>query len=206
MATTLRGLYAITPDTLDTPQLLESVEQALAGGVKMIQYRHKSAERSRREHEARAVLALCRRYGAALIVNDDWRLAVEVGADGAHLGREDGDLPTARRELGADRVLGVSCYAAGENAVAAKRAGADYVAFGSVFPSITKPGAVRAPLELLGRAKREVGLPVCAIGGITLENAPSALAAGADLLAVITDLFAVADIAARARAYSHLFP
>lgn len=206
MATTLRGLYAITPDMLDTPQLLQSVEQALAGGVKMIQYRHKSAEPSRREHEARALLALCRRYGAALVVNDDWRLAVAVGADGAHLGREDGDLPTARRELGADRVLGVSCYAAVENAVAAKRAGADYVAFGSLFPSITKPGAVRAPLELLGRAKREVGLPVCAIGGITLEHAPSVLAAGADMLAVISDLFAAADIAARARAYSRLFP
>lgn len=206
MATTLRGLYAITPDAQDTVQLLESVEQALAGGVRLIQYRRKIAERPRRELEARALLELCRRYGAALIVNDDWRLAVEVGADGAHLGREDGDLPTARRELGADRVLGVSCYASVAHAVEAKRAGADYVAFGSLFPSITKPEAVRAPLELLGRAKREVGLPVCAIGGITLDNAPSVLAAGADLLAVITDLFAAPDVAARARAYVRLFP
>jgi thiamine-phosphate pyrophosphorylase len=153
------------------------------------------------------MLRICRAAGARLIINDDVWLAVEIGADGAHLGTGDapgGSLLAAREALGPKRILGVSCYndlALGEEAA---RAGADYIAFGSMFPSRTKPGAVRAPLELLGEAKRRFGLPVAAIGGITLDNAPQLLDAGADILAVVSDLFDAMDIKARAEAYQRL--
>jgi thiamine-phosphate pyrophosphorylase len=136
-----------------------------------------------------------------LIINDDVALALALDAEGAHLGRDDGDLSLAREEL-KGRILGASCYDQLPLARAAVAAGADYVAFGSVFASPTKPGAVRAPLSLF---KNDLGVPLCAIGGITLANAPQAIAAGADLLAVISDLFDAPDVAARARAYGKLF-
>ena len=135
------------------------------------------------------------------IVNDDVELALAVRADGVHLGREDGDLAAARARL-PGRLLGASCYDRPELARRAVAAGADYVAFGSVFPSPTKPAADRAPLALFAL---ELGVPKVAIGGITLENAPQVLAAGADCVAVITDLFDAPDVAARARAYGRLF-
>jgi thiamine-phosphate pyrophosphorylase len=134
-------------------------------------------------------------------VNDDVDIALAVGANGAHLGGEDGDLAIARSKL-AGKILGVSCYDDLERAKAAVSAGASYVAFGSVFPSPTKPGAVRAPLALF---RSDLGVPLCAIGGITLQNAPALVAAGASLLAVISDLFEAPDIAARAAAYRQLF-
>lgn len=201
----LKGLYAVTPDLADAADLLRRVRLALQGGVKLLQYRNKAAAPDVRREQAGALLGLCREFGAGLVVNDDLALAAEIGADGAHLGREDGDLAAARAALGAGKILGVSCYAELERAQEAKRNGADYVAFGSFFASPTKPGAVRAPLELLARAKREVGLPVAAIGGITLENAPQLIAAGADLLAVISDLFEAPDIRGRAATYTQLF-
>ena len=130
-------------------------------------------------------------------------LALASGADGVHLGRDDGALGAARRRLG-DRLLGASCYDRLDVARTALAAGADYVAFGSVYPSTTKPGAVRAPLGLF-TAARALGAPIVAIGGITLERAGEVLRAGADCLAVISDLFDAPDIAARARAYANLF-
>jgi thiamine-phosphate pyrophosphorylase len=154
------------------------------------------------------MLRICRAAGAKLIINDDVWLAVEIGADGAHLGRDDapgGSLAAARDALGPKRILGVSCYNEIALAEEAAAAGADYVAFGSMFPSRTKPGAVHAPLDLLGEAKRRVGLPVAAIGGITLDNAQQVIAAGADMLAVVSDLFDAMDIKARAEAYQQLF-
>jgi thiamine-phosphate pyrophosphorylase len=195
----LRGLYAITPDTGDTARLLAQVRAALEGGVALLQYRRKSGSAA----EAREIVALARRHGTAVIVNDDLELALEAGADGAHLGREDGDLAAARRRL-PKGILGASCYNDLDAARAAVSAGADYVAFGSVFPSPTKPGAVRAPLALFAHA-RDFGVPLAAIGGITLANAPQVLAAGASLLAVISDLFEAPDIAERARQYGKLF-
>jgi thiamine-phosphate pyrophosphorylase len=136
-----------------------------------------------------------------LIINDDVELALAVDADGAHLGRDDGDFSTARKKL-KGKILGASCYDRLDLAQAAVAAGADYVAFGSVFASPTKPQAVRAPLSLF---KNDLGVPKCAIGGITLANAPRAIAAGADLLAVISDVFDAPDIAERCRAYGKLF-
>ena len=197
----MRGLYAITPDLADTAALLRKVEEALKAGVAMLQYRNKIISKDKRLLQARALAPLARGYGVPFIVNDDVEIALAVGANGAHLGREDGDLGAARAQL-TGRILGASCYDDLEKARAAALAGADYVAFGSVFPSPTKPDAIRAPLSLF---KTRLGIPLCAIGGITLENAPGLIAAGADLLAVISDLFDAPDIGARAAAYGELF-
>ena len=194
----LRGLYAITPEA--GADIVERVQRALDGGIAALQYRRKHAQSL---DEASALAKLCRARAVPFIVNDDLELAIAANADGVHLGKDDGDLAAARPRL-KGRILGVSCYDSLERAAKAVAAGADYVAFGSVFPSPTKPGAVRAPLELF-REARALGVPLAAIGGITLANAPSVLAAGADALAVITDLFDAADIAGRARAYGKLF-
>lgn len=205
---TLRGLCAVTLDDMLLPRLSALVKAALDGGTPIVQYRNKSASRALRRAQAAEMLRICRGAGARLIINDDVWLAVEIGADGAHVGRGDspgGSLAAAREALGPKRILGVSCYNDLALAEEAAAAGADYIAFGSMFPSRTKPGAVRAPLELLTEAKRRFGLPVAAIGGITLENAPQLLAAGADLLAVVSDLFDAMDIRARAEAYQKLF-
>lgn len=204
MAAFPAGLYALTPDVPDTAALVARVGAAIAGGATAVQYRNKPADPLLRAEQARALAALCRTAGVPLIVNDDLELAIAVDGAGAHLGREDGDLAAARRRLGTGRLLGASCYDRLELAERAAAAGADYVAFGSVFASPTKPTAVRAPLALLGAARR-LGRPVVAIGGITLANAPQAIAAGADALAVITALFDAGDVAARARAFSALF-
>ena len=190
----LRGLYAITPEA---PDALARVRRALEGGIALLQYRRKQRDLD----EAREIAALARRYHVPLIVNDDVELALELDAAGAHLGRDDGDLGVARRRL-AGRILGASCYNNAELARRAIDAGADYVAFGSVFASPTKPHAVRAPLALFAL---EASVPLCAIGGITLENARQAIDAGADLLAVVSDLFDAPDIAARAAQYRKLF-
>ena len=185
----LRGLYAITPDGLPEATLLAKAEAVLAGGAAVLQLRDKSDDAARRLRLAQALAALCRRFGARFIVNDDLALALAAGADGLHLGVDDGDLLAARRALPPGAILGASCYADIELARRAVAAGADYVAFGAVHPSSTKPLAVRAPLSLLGRARAELGVPVCAIGGITLANAAEIVAAGADLIAVVSDLF-----------------
>ena len=192
----LRGLYAITPEADDVER---KVRLALEGGIALLQYRNKLGDRA----QAAAIVRMARDYHVPVIVNDDVELALELDAAGAHLGRDDGELGAARERLGA-RILGASCYNQLERARAAVRSGADYVAFGSVFASPTKPGAPRAPLSLFSDA-RTLGVPLAAIGGITLENAPQLVAAGADLLAVISDLFHASDIRARARAYGKLF-
>ena len=201
----LRGLYAITPDAIEQDDLLTRVQAALRGGVSIVQYRDKQRDAASRSEMAHALGALCRRYGACFMVNDDLALALAIDADGVHLGADDGDLVAARQALGPGKLLGVSCYAEFSLARAAVAAGADYVAFGAVFPSPTKPHAPRAPLSLFGRCRDELGIPACAIGGITRDNAPALVAAGAGLLAVITDLFAASDIESRARSFQHLF-
>lgn len=199
------GLYAVTPDEADTVRLLGLVEQVLAGRPALLQYRNKLAAPALRREQARALLTACRRAGVPLVINDDLALALEIGADGAHLGRDDGDPARARRTLGPGRILGVSCYNEWSRAEAGARAGADYVAFGAMFVSPTKRQAARAPLALIERARRELAVPVAAIGGITLDNAASLVAAGAHLVAVISDLFAAADPARRAAAYRVLW-
>jgi thiamine-phosphate pyrophosphorylase len=196
---TLRGLYAITPDDGGSGELLDKVAAALEGGISLLQYRRKKGSVA----EARDIVKLARSRGVPVIVNDDVALALEVGADGAHLGREDGDVGAARKQL-RGKILGVSCYNELALARTARDKGADYVAFGSVFSSPTKPSAVRAPISLFAQA-RSLGLPLAAIGGITLANAREVIDSGANLLAVISDLFDSPDIAARAAQYGKLF-
>lgn len=199
------GVYAITPETADTEHLLMQVEAALAGGVAAVQYRDKSDDVARRHEQASELVALCRPFGVPLIVNDDLRLADLCDADGVHLGRDDASLREARIILGRGKLIGASCYQSLELALAAQAAGADYVAFGSFFASPTKPVAGRAGLDLLREAAPLIHLPLVAIGGITLGNAPQLLDAGADSLAVLSALFDAPDIRAAARALNQLF-
>lgn len=201
----IRGLYAVTPDCTDTASLLHKVEAAIAGGARLVQYRNKSATEALRCEQALALANLCRRRGVLFIVNDSVELATQAGADGVHLGAGDGSVPEARRRLGDGKIVGASCYGALSNALEAQRAGASYVAFGSFFASSVKPGAARAPVALLTEAKRAIGIPVVAIGGITPENAQQLIAAGADAVAVISALFDTADVEAAARRFSQLF-
>lgn len=197
------GLYALTdPDLLPEAVLAERVAAAVRGGARIVQYRDKGADAAARQRRGRAVLEACRAHGALCIINDDAALATALGADGVHLGRDDGDLAAARALVGPDRLVGVSCYDRLELAEAAVAAGADYVAFGSVWPSGTKPAAVRAPLDLLSRAARRLPVPVVAIGGINRDNAAATIAAGAHCVAVIRDLFAAADPRAAAQVLS----
>jgi thiamine-phosphate pyrophosphorylase len=204
----LRGLYVITPENPDAADWMARVGAALSGGARILQYRDKSGDAARQRETARALRALTCEHGALFIVNDSVPLALAVDADGVHLGGDDGDLLDAREALGEDRILGASCYADFAHARAAVRAGADYVAFGAVFASPTKPHAVHTGLGLFGRCRDELGIPACAIGGITRENAASVVAAGADMLAVISDVFeagGAAAIEARVRVYQTLF-
>ena len=202
----LSGLYAITDAALQEPeQLPERVARAIDGGARLVQYRDKSGDRAARLHQARVLAGLCRARGALLIINDDTRLAADSGADGVHLGRDDGDPAAARRRLGAGAIIGVSCYDQWPRALEAVEQGADYIAFGRFFPSRTKPQAVQASLDLIRRAKQQLALPVAAIGGITPHNGAQLVAAGADMLAVVQGVFAAADISQAASAYAALF-
>jgi thiamine-phosphate pyrophosphorylase len=202
----LRGLYAITPDEADSSQLEQRVRTLFGAAARQcaaLQYRNKSAGEAIRLEQARRLAALARMNGVPFIVNDDVRLAIAVGADGVHLGRDDGDLGAARAVL-RGKLLGVSCYDSVAAARSAVAAGADYVAFGSVFPSATKPGAVCAPLRLFEEAKG-LAVPLVAIGGITPQNAAEVLRAGADALAVISALFDAPDVGAKAQEFGRLF-
>lgn len=202
----LRGLYVVTDAALTPgPRLVEAVEQALAGGACWVQYRDKAAhDNARRLNEARALRAVCLAHGAGFIVNDDPELALACGADGVHVGADDAPLAQARERLGPHAIIGVSCYNRLELARAAVADGADYVAFGSFYPSTTKPEAVAADPDLL-RASRTLERPLCAIGGITADNAPPLVAAGADLIAVVSAVFAAADVCAASQRLAGLF-
>lgn len=205
MKAAVRGLYAVTPDIADTAELTAKVEAALAGGASVVQYRNKVAGADSRAAQARALQQLCRLKHVPLIINDRLELAISVDAAGLHLGKDDGSLVEARARLGAGKLLGVSCYNRIDSAVSAVQAGADYVAFGSFFPSTVKPGAVHAPAALLREAKRKLGVPIVAIGGITLDNAAQLISAGADAVAVISALFSSPDIRLAAERFSGLF-
>ena len=200
-----RGLYAITPDEPDTERLLALVQAALNGGAAIVQYRNKVANLEFRHEQALALQRICRAAGVPLIVNDDLEIALAIDADGLHLGGEDGDLAAARSRLGPDKLLGASCYNRLELAIEARDLGADHVAFGAMYISSTKPGAIRAPLELFGQAAASVGLPAVAIGGITLDTTPPLIRAGAHAAAVISALFNAPDVTQRARDFNRLF-
>jgi len=188
----LQGLYAVTPATPDTALLVAKVAAALDGGAAAVQYRSKELASAAREAQARALARVLAARGGVYIVNDDPELAKAVGADGVHIGEDDASIGAARELLGPERLIGVSCYDDFARAERAIADGADYVAFGSFFPSGTKPQARRADVTLLARA-RTLGVPVVAIGGITAGNARFLIDAGADAVAVISDVFDHAD-------------
>ena len=209
MEKTINGLYIITPAINPAIQnthidrhyenLRRDVEFALQGGASVVQYRDKSTDRLRRLNEAGELLALCNHYDATFIINDDVELAAAIAAHGVHLGGDDVPLPEARRRLGAEAIIGASCYNRLDLAVRAQQQSADYVAFGRFFPSRTKPQAVQADVELLRQAKRQLSVPIVAIGGITAQNGAQLVAAGADMLAVVAAVFSHHDITAAAR-------
>lgn len=190
----IAGLYAVTPDEPVTSRLVALVIGALEGGVRWIQYRNKTAGPNLLREQALALRAACERYGAHLIVNDHVGLAREINAAGVHIGAADGEISAARDAIGRSRILGVSCYASVGLAQAAERSGADYIAFGSVFASTTKPQAPRAVLGLFAQARAQgIALPLVGIGGITLHNIGELIGSGADAAAVIAALFSDPD-------------
>ena len=201
----IKGLYAITPDELNTATLLHKVRLALQGGAQVLQYRNKSADPALKFQQALALRQLTREFETTFIVNDDAQLATQVDADGVHLGGEDGSVAAARALLGGTKIIGVSCYNRLSLAREAVQQGADYVAFGAFFPSSIKPDAVKAELALLQTARKELGIPVVAIGGITQQNGVSLIEAGASALAVISALWNAADIKTGAQEFSTLF-
>jgi len=216
----LSGLYAIipqipnrilsrvpgtTPSPATRPSLATQVTQAIAGGARLIQYRDKDGDAAERLRTAHSLLAVCRAAAVPLIINDDLDLAARIGADGVHLGRDDPDPRAARSRLGATAIIGVSCYDQLQRALQAQAIGADYVAFGRFFPSVTKPLAVQVTPELLRRARRHLRIPLVAIGGVTPENGALLIAAGADMLATVDAVFGHSDIRAAAAAFDALF-
>lgn len=208
MRTEINGLYAITPDMTNTAELIAVTRQALAGGARLVQYRNKAADDALRLEQAGALLQLCQTFSVPLIVNDHVDVAVEIGANGVHLGRKDvaiTGIAAVRRRLGTGKIIGASCYNRLEAAIEAERQGVDYVAFGTFFISATKPSAVVASTNLLRQARQKLSIPIVAIGGITLDNAAALMAQGADAVAVINALFNAPDIRAMAEKFSHLF-
>jgi thiamine-phosphate pyrophosphorylase len=204
MSRTISGLYAVTPELADSVLLRSKVEAVLRGGARVVQYRNKAADERLRHDQALQIARLCRDAGACFIVNDSIELAHDVAADGVHLGKDDVGVSAARALLGPGKLIGVSCYNQLWRARDAVAQGADYVAFGSLFPSPTKPGAVMASRDLL-RAAKEFSLPIVAIGGITPDNAAGLIEAGADSVAVVSAVFDAPDIEGAARRIARLF-
>jgi thiamine-phosphate pyrophosphorylase len=202
----LKGLYAITDERLIAEEhFSEAIEAALQGGANIIQYRDKSDNQQKRLQQAQTLRALCTRYDATCIINDDIELAKAVNADGVHLGQDDTELAHARQSLGDKAIIGISCYNDIELALTAERNSADYVAFGTMFSSPTKPDAVTAGPDIISQAKKQLSVPVCAIGGITEENIYLLVQHQGDMAAVISSLFAADDIKHRARLLSQHF-
>lgn len=202
----LRGPYVITDPHLILPTtLVETVAQAIEGGAGLVQYRHKGQDRGLRQRQAEELAALCQEAAVPLIVNDDIELAERCGAQGIHLGRTDASIAQARRRLGAEALIGVSCYNELDRALGAEAEGADYVAFGSMYPSPTKPTASHASPDLIHQARRQLSIPICAIGGITPDNALAVIEAGADMVAVISAVFGTRDPRAATQRLAALF-
>ncbi len=191
----LKGLYAITDERLITEEdFRQKVELALLGGSKIIQYRDKSSNQKKRLQQASTLRSICEQYQALCIINDDIELSKAVNAHGVHLGKDDVSLTKARQALGNDAIIGVSCYNDLSLAIDAEKNSADYVAFGAMFSSSTKPEAINADIDIISNAKQQLSIPVCAIGGITDKNIQLLIQQGVDMAAVISILFASNDI------------
>ena len=202
----LRGLYLITDETLTPYERIEEyLIPAFEGGTRILQLRDKHLDDEALFPVAERIQALCREFGVTFIINDRIDLANELNADGLHIGRDDEGYELARRILGRKKIIGVSCYGDLFRAKEMEHKGADYVAFGSFFTSSTKPQAPTISSSLMGEAKRMIRIPVCGIGGITAENASLLANQGADMLAVISDVWCAPDIKARCELLSGLF-
>ena len=201
----VNGVYAITPDLIDTTSLVMLTQQALIGGVRLVQYRNKVADKFLKLEQAALLSHLCKKFNTPLIINDDLDLAIKVGADGVHLGKEDMTVVEARCRLGPEKIIGASCYNQLRYAIKAENYGADYVAFGAFFISITKPDAVSASINLLCQAKQHLQIPVVAIGGIDPENIAKLVYKGADAVAVSRSLFNSDDTQSEAKKLVRIF-
>lgn len=200
----MQGLYLVTPNWDDTDRLLDVTGQALAAGARLVQYRHKDAAPALRLEQATALLALCRRHGRPLVVNDHLALCREIGADGVHVGGTDASVAEARAALGPDLIVGASCYGDLDRAHAAAAAGASYVAFGGFYPSLVKKYTFTTEPAILDQA-RALGVPCVIIGGMTPDNAAHLVARGADMVAAITSVYQAADPAGAVRRFNALF-
>lgn len=205
MQANLKGLYLVTPDWDDTDRLVAVSEAGLRGGAALLQYRHKTASDALRREQAAALLALCRRHGKPFIINDYPELCVELDADGVHVGGTDASVAAVREQVGASRILGASCYGSLDMAQAAQAAGASYVAFGGFYPSRIKKYEVSTPVDIVTRAGKTLALPNVVIGGMTRDNAAPLVAAGADMVAVISSVYFADDPEAAARDLMNLF-
>lgn len=202
----LQGLYVITDPVLTPPNQLETrVQSALKGGAKIVQFRDKTHSARQRQTQAQMLRQLTHRFGACLIINDDVELCQMVAADGVHLGQDDLSVSEARQRLGEQFIIGATCHGSIALAAAAEAAGADYLAFGRFFPSATKPGAPPASLDDIAPFLQTTTRPCVAIGGITLNNAPTMISAGFSMVAVVHDIFGQPNIAHRCRQYQTLF-
>jgi thiamine-phosphate pyrophosphorylase len=201
----MRGLYLVTPDWEDTDRLLATTGQALEAGAVLVQYRNKTASADLRREQASALLALCRRHGRPLIINDHVDLCVLLDADGVHVGGLDAPVAAVRAALGPSRIVGASCYGQFALAQAAQDAGASYVAFGGFYPSKVKVYEVSTPLPIVAQAKAQLRVPVVVIGGMTAANAQPLVALGADLVAAISSVYSAEDAGAAAREFVAMF-
>lgn len=201
----MRGLYLVTPNWDDTERLIAVTDAALGAGAALVQYRHKEAVPDLRHEQATALLALCRRHGRPLVINDHIDLCQAIDADGVHLGHTDGGVREARTLLGKDKIVGASCYGELALARAAVEAGASYVAFGGFYPSAVKKYTFVTPPELLDQARAEFSVPIVIIGGMTPANAAPLVARGIDLVAAITSVYGARAPAEAARAFGALF-
>ncbi|MBL8498800.1 thiamine phosphate synthase [Nitrosomonas sp. JL21] len=199
------GLYAITPDLMDTDALLSRTQQAIVGGARIVQYRNKLAHRSVLIEQARLLLQLCRDYQVPLIINDYVDMAADIDADGVHLGQDDTKINDAKKLLGQNKIIGVSCYNRLDLAIRAEREGASYVAFGACFPSLTKPDAVPVTLDIMDQASQSISIPMVAIGGIRLTNAKPLIENGCAAIAVCNELFFAKEIACTAAQFAQMF-
>lgn len=205
-AASLSGLYVITDPSLipQNPEALSfAVKEALMGGARIVQYRNKTAPYQQQLAEATALRSLTKEFGAIFLINDSLELCLASDADGIHIGQKDGSINDIREQLG-QRILGVTCHNSLELAEKAIACGADYCAFGAMFPSPTKPQAQPCSLATLNRASK-LPVPICAIGGIDAHNAPSVRKQGAQMLAVISGVFGQTSIRASAQALASLF-
>ena len=201
----MRGLYLVTPDWDDTEKLLAATEQGLLGGASLLQYRHKTASDELQQEQATALLALCRRYRVPFIINDHVALCDRIDADGIHVGGTDASVAAVRTLLGKDKIIGASCYGDLELARQSAAAGASYVAFGGFYPSRVKKYAVTTQPDILTRARAELSLPFCVIGGMTVANAKPLVDLGADMVAAISSVYLAGDQRTAAKEFTNLY-